>query len=461
MHRSYRVAQKMLLLSESQVRQCLSMSDCLRVNRLALTALATGQAQVPTRLGLSYRDPRTTTSPPSSSPDGPSAPLAEDWTLVKPATYNPFANINAVEQEEPSDHHDHSHSHNHHHDHNAVADPPSSLAHDDNNNSNIDDDYDEILMGMKVVSIRANNPTRYQLPLVPATILTLNAATGQVDAVVASTYLTAARTAAGSAVATALVRTAHAAFQYKQQRTNETVDPPFMILEPLPIQHLVVFGAGLQAELHIEAIATALQQPTIPKISILNRSEARAQALYEKLVKDGRVAHAEDCSVVLLHDSLAVMEALSTADVIVTATNTITPILDGTSVLKSGCHINGVGSYTPDMQEVSAKTVAHRCKVLMDTAEARAVGDLAGLSQQHPCQLLGQVLQYDKENRNEAYYSKSAWELSHWLQDPSSSFLDCTFYKAVGTAIQDVMTADLVVKRARELGIGTQVDMDS
>jgi ornithine cyclodeaminase/alanine dehydrogenase-like protein (mu-crystallin family) len=37
--------------------------------------------------------------------------------------------------------------------------------------------------------------------------------------------------------------------------------------------------------------------------------------------------------------------------------------------------------------------------------------------------------------------------------------LDCSFYKAVGTAIQDVFTADMVVKRARELGIGTEVDM--
>jgi len=37
--------------------------------------------------------------------------------------------------------------------------------------------------------------------------------------------------------------------------------------------------------------------------------------------------------------------------------------------------------------------------------------------------------------------------------------LDCTLFKSVGTAIQDVVTASEVVKRAKELGLGTEVDM--
>jgi ornithine cyclodeaminase/alanine dehydrogenase-like protein (mu-crystallin family) len=37
--------------------------------------------------------------------------------------------------------------------------------------------------------------------------------------------------------------------------------------------------------------------------------------------------------------------------------------------------------------------------------------------------------------------------------------MDYTFFKSVGTAIQDVMTANMVVRRARELNIGQQVDM--
>ena len=40
---------------------------------------------------------------------------------------------------------------------------------------------------------------------------------------------------------------------------------------------------------------------------------------------------------------------------------------------------------------------------------------------------------------------------------PSSR--DCTFYKAVGTAIQDVTTGRYIVQRAKELGISQYVNM--
>jgi ornithine cyclodeaminase/alanine dehydrogenase-like protein (mu-crystallin family) len=80
--------------------------------------------------------------------------------------------------------------------------------------------------------------------------------------------------------------------------------------------------------------------------------------------------------------------------------------------------------------------------VWMDTAEARHVGDLQSLTPHHPAFLLGDVL---------AEHSHAGESRPHHL--------DCTFYKAVGTAIQDVMTADLVVRKARQLDLGTTIDM--
>jgi ornithine cyclodeaminase len=291
---------------------------------------------------------------------------------------------------------------------------------------------------MKLVSIRSDNPLD-GLPLVPATILTVDAKTGIVDAVVAGTYLTAARTAAGSALATA-----HALGRPGRTRT---------------LEHLVVFGAGLQAELHVQAIATALT-PTaheeeegpsssssssslsaipirkIPKLTLVNRNLDRARQLAGQLVD-----WCGDIQVVELSDDLGVADALSTANVIVTATNTVTPLFSHSSgLIPSGCHINGIGSYTPSMQEVPCRFVSDRCTVWVDTNEARQVGDLQALSPNHPCHLFGRVL-LEQE------------------QEPSWPHLDCTFYKAVGTAIQDVMTADLVVRRARELNLGTAIDM--
>jgi ornithine cyclodeaminase/alanine dehydrogenase-like protein (mu-crystallin family) len=46
------------------------------------------------------------------------------------------------------------------------------------------------------VSVRSQNPS-FGLPLVPASILHVDAMTGIVDAIIAGTYATACRTAAG------------------------------------------------------------------------------------------------------------------------------------------------------------------------------------------------------------------------------------------------------------------------
>ena len=97
---------------------------------------------------------------------------------------------------------------------------------------------------MKIVSPRANNASKNK-PTCPATIMLLNAETGETSAVVAATYLTAARTAAGSALAT-------------QMACPSSADG----------LALVVFGAGLQGELHIKAIQHVVN---VKKVLIVNR----------------------------------------------------------------------------------------------------------------------------------------------------------------------------------------------
>ncbi|GAX13655.1 ornithine cyclodeaminase [Fistulifera solaris] len=276
------------------------------------------------------------------------------------------------------------------------------------------------MMGCKIVSVRRNNPAK-GLPLVPATILHLDAETGSVDAVLDGTYLTAARTAAGSALATAL------AWQGRE------------------MQHLVVFGAGLQAELHIQMIAEALPQRHLSQLTIVNRTLERAVILSNKIQSmsaEGQMAFDKitHCQILALDDTTQIAQALSTASCIVTCTNTATPLFDGNIVLPAGCHLNSIGSYTSDMQEIPTETTIRHCRVWMDTPEARTVGDLKDLPSEHPVTLFGKVLQQDYE--------------------PAKTLLPCTFFKSVGTAIQDVMTASIVVKKARELGIGTEIEMN-
>lgn len=268
-----------------------------------------------------------------------------------------------------------------------------------------------ILMGCKIVSTRQENPL-HNLPLVPATVLSIHPATGIVQAVLAGTYLTGARTAAGSALATQVAM------------ANRT------------LHHLVLFGAGLQASLHVQAIAAALEYQSFDRISIINRTRPRADALRDEILKHGQ---AERIDIVLLDDHLRVSETLSTADCVVAATNTVQPLFKDR--LPEGCHVNGIGSYTPDMREID---IADQCRVWIDTPEAKAVGDLRQLGDGHPIELLGDILKKQEGNQ---YIERGDDRYS------------CTFYKAVGTAIQDVWTAHIVVEQARKLGIGTEIDM--
>lgn len=276
------------------------------------------------------------------------------------------------------------------------------------------------LMGCKIVSIRSENPAQ-GLPLVPATILLLNSQTGIVEAVLDGTYLTAARTAAGSALATALA-----------YRGRE-------------LEHLVLFGAGLQAELHVQMIAEALPQTHLPQLTIINRSPERAAALWGKIQSmcaDGRISlqTIAQCKIVALDHRDQVTKAVETASCIVTCTNTATPLFDGSIILPVGCHLNSIGSYTPDMQEIPTETIVNQCRVWIDTPEARIVGDLKSVPFEHPVTLFGEVLENGRDDEQQQ--------------------LPCTFFKSVGTAIQDVMTASVVVEKARRLGIGTEVHMN-
>lgn len=347
----------MLVLGEHDARLALGLQECLDINRKALMSITEKRAFVPSRLGIPYPNnpllPQDSTKP---------SDKAEDWTLIKPAAY-------------------------------------------------YTDNEDGIVMGMKVAGVRADNPSK-GLPLVPATILLFHAETGIVEATVAGTYVTIARTSAGPALAVQAFKPS--------------------------VEHLVVFGAGSQAECHIQIMQVALKR-TIPKITIVNRSSARAEALKQKLLA---LDNKQEVEVILLADTDAVHGALSTADVVAATTNTTTPLWQDGSVLPKGCLITGIGSYTGNMQEIPPSAV-DRSHVVIDTPEAMQVGDLKHLgtleNTKHPVTMAGDA-----------------------FKDPSAigKDTDLIFYKAVGTAIQDVLTAQSVVERAKQLGIGQVVDMN-
>ncbi len=350
-----------------------------------------GRAIVPSRIGLPYYSPT-----PCSTHHHTASSAATDWTLFKPAVYYPSGL--------PMDNE-------------STQDQTSSVdcIGDVQNNGE-----DDVLMGVKVVSVRGENPIRHGKPTVPATIMMINADTGEVNAILSATYLTAVRTAAGSAIATRLCLSASS------------------------IDNLVVFGAGLQAQEHIIAMKCIFDN--IRTITIVNRSRERADKLASYL---SQLLPKTQFRVFIHNNTNEVERVVRTADVIVTATNSAIPLFQGNWVAP-GCHINGVGSYTSDMKEVDEELV-DRCKVVYDTVEALSVGDLKHL-----------LVEKDIHGRNQSnhFLLGDLMAQSEMLRhDRVAIPTDCTLYKSVGTAIQDICTAASCVQKAKQLGLGTLVDL--
>ena len=248
-------------------------------------------------------------------------------------------------------------------------------------------------VGAKIVSFYPDNPAR-GLPAISAMILVFDNETGFPRALMDAGYLTALRTGAASGLATELLA-----------RPDASV--------------LTIFGAGAQAPLQIEAVRTV--RP-ITEVRIVSRRRATAERL---------AAEVEGVDVKVLEDR---RKAVSGADVIVAATTSTTPVFDGRD-LEPGTHVNGVGSYTPEMQEVDATTVT-RATIVVDSREAALVeaGDLIipireGLLRREQVDTeLGEIVNGTKPGR--------------------TSDAQITFFKSVGIAAQDVAVARAVLQAA-------------
>jgi ornithine cyclodeaminase len=259
---------------------------------------------------------------------------------------------------------------------------------------------------VKVVSVYPDN-ARYGLPIVIATVIVLDAETGQPRALMDGTYLTALRTGAASGLATDLLAKADA-----------TV--------------LGVIGAGAQARTQIEAV---LAVRPIEEIRVFSRSGADSfvvelSSRYPKL----NIWATRDAS-----------EALQGADVLVAATTSSTPVIEASDV-KPGAHINGVGSYTPTMQEIAADVVT-RAKIVVDSRQS-CLAEAGDLLMPINSGLL----------HVESIYAEIG-EIAAGLKPGRTTPEEITFFKSVGTAVQDVTVAARVVAAAETHHLGTVVNL--
>lgn len=188
------------------------------------------------------------------------------------------------------------------------------------------------VVGLKTVTVAPNNAKSGKNTIVGSVILS-DYETGETLAVLEGSYLTKIRTGAITGVAT----------QYLARQNAEI---------------LCVIGTGDQAQGIIKAV---LAVRDIKRIQFYNRT-------YEKAIRFAKQVQSEYTNIDV--------EVFDHADNIVTATNATHPVFN--CALEPGVHVNAVGSFKPDMQELPSHAIDKADKVVVEAVEAamEETGDL-------------------------------------------------------------------------------------
>jgi ornithine cyclodeaminase/alanine dehydrogenase-like protein (mu-crystallin family) len=240
----------------------------------------------------------------------------------------------------------------------------------------------EVGMGVKLVTVYPGNAAR-GLPTHLAMILLFRPETGEPLAVMDGRLITEMRTAAASAAAT------------------KAMAPPAASV-------LAVLGTGLQAHAHIEALRLVRN---FREVRIWGRSPEKAERL------------ATDLHAVAVPSAEA---AVRGADVVVTATSAMEPVLHG-AWLAPGSLVNAIGWRGPKGRELDDEAV-RGAFVVADSREAvlREAGDvlLAGA----------------------AVHAELGDVLAGTMRVPPGARI---VFESVGVAVEDVAAATLAYNRLR------------
>ena len=212
-------------------------------------------------------------------------------------------------------------------------------------------------------------------------ILLFRPETGEPIAVIDGRLITEMRTAAASAVATDL-------------------------LARRDVDILAIIGSGVQAHSHLKALGLVRK---FSEVRVWSPRNARAFA----------EAHG-----VKAVDSAE--EAVRGADVIVVATSSMTPVLEG-QWLSPGVHINAVGANRATWRELDDEALA-TTKIFVDSREAALVESGDVIAAGHIFAEIGEVVADVRPGRE--------------------SEEEITLFKSLGAAVEDIAAADLVYQKA-------------
>ena len=260
---------------------------------------------------------------------------------------------------------------------------------------------------VKVVSVFPQNNRKR--PSISATVLLVDGESGEAKALLEGATLTAIRTGAVSGLSC----------RYLAREDSKT---------------LGVVGAGGQAFQQINGVLSELRG--VREVKIFSRHQANSKALARACERAFKVdARAED----------SVGACVKGSDVLVTATTSKTPVIDGRKV-EEGTHVIAIGSYRPDARELDSLLVAGSA-VFVDSRDAalEEAGDL--------------LIPMSQGLISKGSVRADLSELVTGSKKGRVSPFEVTIFKSVGLAFEDNAAGWLAYRGALRLKLGKWLEL--
>lgn len=264
-------------------------------------------------------------------------------------------------------------------------------------------DSSDVLM-VKAIDAFERNPTQYGLPVVLGSMTLFDCSNGLPICFMDAAYTTALRTGAAGGLATKL----------GARRDSRSVG---------------VIGSGSTAGFTTKAIIELM--PQIERVKVFSRNPHHRSNLCKKIsTRDGPRCEPVDSA----------EEALKDVDIIVTGTNSSTPILFPNMITK-GQHINAMGVKTEIDPKVfgMSKIIADSTEVACNDGKTSVAIKAHVVTQSDVYSDIGEILEGKKAGRN----------------SPD----DITLFDSSGVAAQDAVLAGFLYQEARRKKVGTKVSM--
>ena len=210
-------------------------------------------------------------------------------------------------------------------------------------------------------------------------------------------------------------------------RTAATATVAVDLLAPAQALRVAIIGSGFEAQGLLASLSSIREIERVRVFSPSPASRARFVSLFKQRVADIQAAD-------------SAQQAVQGADVVLCAARSRdeTPVLDG-SWLEPGMTVVSIGSTLPEQREVDVQTLARAARIVADMPEevAHDTGDALAAKQAG----------IDLESK-----MISLSDLASGAAPGRLSREDIVLYKSVGTALQDVVIAEMLLRKAQAAG---------